>query len=434
VGGLGRAWLLLCVTVFLGPRGLSAQENVNPVSADGGRLRVEVLTAEPGDLIWERFGHNALRIVDEASGLDVAWNWGVFDFRQEGFIPRLMRGTMLYQMAPYSVETFLQEYDSAGRAVWSQELDLTPSEKEMIQRAVLENYRPENRSYRYDYYRDNCSTRIRDILDRALGGRIRTEAGSDTTRTTFRWHTRRLLGEVFWAYTGIQLVLGHRADEPITAWEEMFIPMRLRDYLSQATVVRDGMEVPLVRETRLLLPSTRDTVPEAPRGRLPLFLVIGIAWAGAILLSAKGAEGGAWPPRAATALLSGGWSLLAGASGMVLVLAWAFTDHVFWAWNENLLQTDPLSLLVLPGMAMLLFRPALPSWASRLAGAVALLSLAGFAVQVLPWFDQVNAEVLAAAVPINFAVAVAARRLGGTRRNAGGARAGRTERTRAPAA
>jgi hypothetical protein len=299
---------------------------------------------------------------------------------------------------------------------------------------VLENYRPENRFYRYDYYRDNCSTRIRDVLDRALGGRIRAEAGSDTTRTTYRWHTRRLLGGVFWAYTGIQLVLGRRADEPITAWQEMFIPMRLRDHLSRATVVRDGVDVPLVRETRLLVPSTRDPVPEAPRGRLSLFLVIGVAWAGAILLAAKGAEGGGWLPRAATALLAGGWSLLAGIGGVVLVLAWAFTDHVFWAWNENLLQADPLALLVTPGMAMLLFRPALPTWASRFAGSVALISLAGFAVQIFPWFDQVNGEVLAAAVPINVAVAVAAWRLRGTSRDAGGSGAGRAEGTRALAA
>jgi hypothetical protein len=422
------------LVVLSAAKGVSAQESTTPDVVESGTLRVEVLTAEPGDLIWERFGHNAVRIVDDASGLDIAWNWGVFDFRQEGFIPRLMRGTMLYQMAPYATEAFLREYVATGRAVWSQELDLTPSEKAMIQRAVLENYRPENRFYRYDYYRDNCSTRIRDILDRALGGRIRAETESDTTRTTYRWHTRRLLGGVFWAYTGIQLVLGHRADEPITAWQEMFIPMRLRDYLSGATVVRDGVDVPLVREARLLVPSTRGPVPEAPHGRLFLFLLIGIAWAGAIVLVAKGAEGGGWLPRAATALLAGGWSLLAGAAGMVLVLAWAFTDHVFWAWNENLLQTDPLALLVAPGMGMLLFRSGLPAWVSRVAGALALISLAGFAVQIFPWFDQVNGEVLAAAAPINVAVAVAAWRLGKTSPNGGGLRAARAERTRAPAA
>jgi len=289
--GRGVTWMV-GVVAAMGASGISGQETTREAVVTADDLRVEVLTADPGDLIWERFGHNALRIVDEASGLDVAWNWGVFDFRQEDFIPRLVRGTMLYQMAPYSTEAFLREYVAAGRAVWSQELDLTPSERQLIQQAVIENYRPENRFYRYDYYRDNCSTRIRDILDRALGGRIRAETGDVVTGTTYRWHTRRLLRDVFWAYAGIQLVLGNRADEPITAWQEMFVPMRLRDYLSRATVEREGVNVPLVREARLLVPSNRGPVPEAPPRRFPVFLLVGVAWGGAILLAAKGAVAG----------------------------------------------------------------------------------------------------------------------------------------------
>jgi len=422
--GRGVTWMV-GVVAAMGASGISGQETTREAVVTADDLRVEVLTADPGDLIWERFGHNALRIVDEASGLDVAWNWGVFDFRQEDFIPRLVRGTMLYQMAPYSTEAFLREYVAAGRAVWSQELDLTPSERQLIQQAVIENYRPENRFYRYDYYRDNCSTRIRDILDRALGGRIRAETGDVVTGTTYRWHTRRLLRDVFWAYAGIQLVLGNRADEPITAWQEMFVPMRLRDYLSRATVEREGVNVPLVREARLLVPSNRGPVPEAPPRRFPVFLLVGVAWGGAILLAAKGAVAGSWLPRAATVVLASGWSLLAGIGGLVLALAWALTDHVFWGWNENLLQADPLSLLMLPGMIVLFFRPRLPGWVTTLAVSVAVLSLVGLAVQVLPGFDQVNAEVLAVSVPVNLAVAVAARVLG---RVGGGA-----ERTLSPA-
>jgi len=374
-------------------------------------LRIEVLTAEPGDQIWERFGHNALRVVDEGSGLDVAWNWGVFDFEQEGFLGRLLRGTMLYQVAPYPTEAALREYAAAGRAVWTQELDLTPAEAQFIERAALENYRPENRHYRYDYYRDNCSTRIRDILDGALGGQIRDVTGGVVTETSYRWQTRRLLGPVFWAYTGIQLVLGNRADEPITEWEEMFVPMNLRDHLSRTMVDRGGLQIPLVREARLLLPSARPPVPARPPRRWPSFLAIGLLWSGIILVLAKVAAGGAWLPRAATVLLAGGWSLMAGAGGLVLVLAWAFTDHVFWGWNENVLQTDPLSLLVAVGWVPLLVGRGVPGWVATLASSVAALSLLGFALQAVPGLDQVNAEILVATVPVNVAVAVAARGL-----------------------
>ena len=370
-----------------------------------------MLTADPGDSIWERFGHNGLRIVDEASGLDIVWNWGLFYFDQEGFIPRLMRGTMLYAMAPQSTEAFLQEYATAGRAVWAQELDLTPAEARFVERAALENYEPENRQYRYDYYRDNCSTRIRDILDLALGGQIRAATADVVTGTSYRWQTRRLLRPVFWAYTGIQLVLGNRADEPITEWEEMFVPMNLRDHLGRVTIVRDGVQVPLVREARLVLPSGRAPVPRAPPRRWPVFLAIGLLWSGVVMVLAKAAAGGAWLPRAATVLVAGGWSLIAGVAGLVLALAWAFTDHVFWGWNENLLQTDPLSLLVAVGWLLLLFSRGVPGWVATVAASVAALSLLGFALQALPGLDQVNGEILAATVPVNVAVAVAARGL-----------------------
>lgn len=402
---------LVLALLVAAPRGVAAQTATEPVDSTFPPPRVEVLTAEPGDQIWERFGHNALRIVDERSGLDVAWNWGVFDFQQEGFVGRLLRGTMLYQVAPYPTDAALREYAAAGRAVWAQELDLTPDEVRFVQAAALENYQPENRYYRYDYYRDNCSTRIRDILDQALSGQIHDATGDVPTETSYRWQTRRLLRPVFWAYTGIQLVLGNRADEPITEWEAMFVPMNLRDHISRATVVRDGEPVPLVRESRLLLPSERPPVPQSPPLRWPIFLCIGLFWSGVVLLVAKAAAGGGWLPRAATVLLAGGWSVVGGVSGLVLALAWALTDHVFWGWNENLLQTGPLSLLVALGWLVLLFRRGIPAWVATLATVVASLSLLGFALQVLPGLDQVNAEILAATVPVNVAVAVAARLL-----------------------
>ncbi|HZD06195.1 MAG TPA: DUF4105 domain-containing protein, partial [Longimicrobiales bacterium] len=327
----------------------------------GSSLRIYLLTAGPGDAVWERFGHNALRIVDEAAGTDVSWNWGLFSFDQEGFVLRLLRGTMLYWMGGFPTEATLQEYRATDRAVWAQELDLTPAEKEAVQASVLESYRPENRYYRYDYYRDNCSTRIRDILDAALGGRIRA-ATRRPTATTYRWHTRRLLRDVPWAYAGIELVLGNRADEPITGWQEMFIPMKLRSHLSGLTVERDGSEVPLVKEERLLLPSDRGPVPDAPPFRLPVFLVVGLLWGGLVLLLGRAAAAGAWLPRAGLVLVAGLWSVVAALAGLVLLGAWAFTDHVFWGWNENVLQVDPLSAGLVVGLTVLLVRPRLPTW------------------------------------------------------------------------
>ena len=119
-------------------------------------LTVYLVTAEPGDAIWERFGHNGLWIQDAASGRDLFWEWGLFSFRQEGFMARLARGTMLYQMGGRELSDMLADYQSQGRRVWAQELALSPAQERALERLVWENVRPENREYTYDYYTDNC--------------------------------------------------------------------------------------------------------------------------------------------------------------------------------------------------------------------------------------------------------------------------------------
>lgn len=408
--------LLLAAAVLTSGEG-AAQELSGPPDPEdrhpGESLRVQVLTAAPGEAIWERFGHNAIRIVDEARGTDVAWNWGLFSFEEDDFMVRLIQGTMRYWMGGVPTDATLEAYRADGRTVWVQELDLPPEARWEMQQAILENSLPANRFYRYDYYRDNCSTRVRDMIDLALGGDLRERFAPVPTGTTYRDHTRRLLQGVWWGYTGIQVGLGPRTDRPITAWEEMFLPVRLREHLNEMTVVREGQEVPLVRSESRVLTSPGDPVPDRVPHRLPLYLVVGLGLAAITGGLATGARAGGWLPRAAFTLLAGAWSLASGALGLTLVGAWLFTDHVFWFWNENLVQTNPLAILVAVGLPVLLVRRALPPWVAGAAVAVAVLSVAGFVGQVVPGLDQANGEVIALWMPMNVAVAWGAVRLGG---------------------
>jgi hypothetical protein len=374
---------------------LSAQQGVA-----GSELTVSLVTMGVGLRVWERFGHNAILIEDAVAGTRTAYNYGLFDFRQEDFVLRFIQGRMWYWMQGLDADAMLRTYIRDNRSVWIQELDLEPAQRLALRDFLQWNERPENRYYRYDYYRDNCSTRVRDALDRALGGRLRARTDTVATGTTYRSHTKRLTATDIPLYTGLDVALGEPVDRPISAWEEMFLPLSVRTWAARLAVVDDsGRQHPLVRAERTLYLSS---VPE-PRARppawLPGYLAVGLALGASFVL-------GAAAGRTMFAWVGGAWALAAGTAGLILAFLWAFTDHAAAYRNENLFQA---SLFLVPLVVVL---PALvqrKAWAHRPAlmfGAlVAISSVAGLLVQALPGFDQQNGEILALAVPANLGLA-----------------------------
>ncbi len=397
---------------------LGAQE-AHPESPPrpGASLRASLLTIGPGDVVWERFGHNAILIQDEETGWEASYNWGVFSFGQVDFVPRLVRGTMLYSLGVYDPEAALLEYRRAGRPVWIQELALTPSQKWELLALVEENALPENRDYRYDYYGDNCSTRVRDVLDRVLDGQLEALFSADTTAFTYRWHTRRVLRELPAYYLGIQFVLGPTADRPITEWEEMFLPVSLMEGI-RAVQLPDGKGGvrSLVTEERVLLDPGRPEPPTSPPFAFPIFLAIGILWGGVLLWLVGSGCGLGVGRRLGVVLLAGGWGLVAALSGSLLLGAWLFTDHVFWYANFNLFQVNPLFFPMPVAFFLFLFMGRFPRWGRKLAFALALISVVGVALQLLPGVDQKNGEMLALSLPMNLALWAGAARLNRRRR------------------
>ena len=314
-------------------------------------------------------------------------------------------------------QNLIAAYGRANREVWLQTVNLTPGERLELQALVTEMDTDANRYYRYDYYRDNCSTRIRDVLDRVLGGQIRSATEGTDIGKTYRWHTARLLQSAPAPYAGIQFVVGNRGDETISAWEEMFLPLRLKEHLEGVRIVdAEGEPGPLLGEAVQVVEAVRDPVPlAAPDFLFPLLLLgtaLGAFFAGLGWVAGEGKRWGRW----ALALSGAAWSTGVGVLGTALLLSWFFTDHVFWTLNENAFQANPISLVLAVVLAVMLIREALNRsgrragvWAGTRVDAVAKVvagvAIFGLCVQVLPGFDQVNGEVLAVLLPAHVGLA-----------------------------
>jgi hypothetical protein len=386
---------------------------VPPPASDtmpGAELSVYLMTMGFGTLdVCDRFGHNAIRIRDEKNGTDVSYNWGVFSFDQPNFLLRFLTGDTKYWVAAWDTYQMIEHYRERNRSVWMQKLNVTPQQRVALRDFVEWNVREENKFYRYDYYRDNCSTRVRDALDRVLGGRIRAATANVRTGTTYRSHTRRLLDSEAFLYTGIMIALGEPADRELTAWDEMFLPVRMRERIRSVNVPDiTGREVPLVaREMQIFLASTP---PEllAPRSHLVRALSLGIGIALMTLVLAWVARNGGKArvvARRGLATLSVMWLSVAGIIGVILILAWTATRHVFWARNENLLLFLPIALLVAPLAPGALRAPRVRPVVGLLAGTIVVVAIGALLIQPSPGLDQVNGEVIALALPIDVAIA-----------------------------
>jgi hypothetical protein len=384
-----------------------------PGSTGAGRgeeLTIYLMTMGPGSMVWERFGHNAIWVRDEAAGTDIAYNYGMFSFEQDDFVLRFIRGHMDYWMEGFDAILTATAYMRDDRSVWAQELNLSPAQRAELRDFLEWNARPENTFYRYDYYRDNCSTRVRDAIDLVLGGQIRAQTEVRGSGTTYRRHTASLTADDLLIHTGLMAGLGQPVDREISLWEEMFLPMMFREHVRGITIDDGtGRRIPLVASEQEIFVGTRpETTPE-PGSRAPLFLVVGLLLGGGIYFAGRASDRhrGA---RIAFATLGSLWALLAGTLGLVLLGLWALTDHATSYRNENLFFLTPL---LLPLVALIPLSVGgserVRRWAWWLAAVVVTSAALGLALRVLPIFHQQNVEIIALALPVNLALAAACR-------------------------
>jgi hypothetical protein len=391
------------VLLFLSCALSSAHADV--ADAPGQDLEVSLITYGPGDIYWERFGHDAIELRDTVSGEEVNFNYGVFNFDEKNFFFNFARGHMHYLIDAEATTDEEDFYKQAGRSITKQRLALTPQQAAALRDFLFWNLRPENAVYNYDYYADNCTTRVRDALDRALGGAIKARLTALPGGMTYRQQTIRLMSAQPWLMLILDLGLGPYADQPLNAWQESFLPEELQKSIRNVAAPNDhGGTAPLIQSEDLLSPNHLDVPPAAaPDLRIPLG-VTGLLFAIALVL--------AWhQARIIYVVLGNVFLLFAGVAGLLMLILWTLTEHhSAWA-NANLLLFNPMAF-VLPRA---LWRSRRNLAVSRLASVTMTLQLVALLIallmHLLPGVVQQNQPWILFALPCWLALAWTLRQL-----------------------
>lgn len=363
-----------------------------PAAAVGQELRVYLVTVGPGELSYERYGHNALLFVDPESGASAAFDWGRFDFDQPNFAGRFIKGDMLYSSGAGDGEETLAFYVRSRRRVELQELNLTEAQALSLLEACEIATLPENRDYRYDYFIANCSTKVRDVLDEALGGQIRQQLAGIPTGATWRGEAERHVADNWLLWYGFNVGLGRPSDDAIDAWEQCFLPADLRDWLRTVNVAgSDGQPVALIKTEILRSAGEMAAVPEIPPRRWWEVGLVGLVLAGTIVLLSR------LRTDVPSRLAAGLWFFVAGFVGTFLLWIWAFSGHWAGHENQNILLASPLGL----PLAVTVIAGRWRAVTRVLAGGHLAMCLAGVLLHFVPGWGQENAAVIALALPLN---------------------------------
>ncbi len=206
---------------------------------------ISVITCSPGNEAYSVYGHSAIRVKDAAFNYDVVYNYGIFDFSAPNFVYRFAAGETDYLLGAYRFDVFVEEYQKDKRSVFEQTLDLNQSEKQKIFDFLLWNAKPENRVYRYNFFFDNCATRIRDVVADNIEGGLEWNT-EDQSHKTLRRLIKDYHGKLLWLNFGIDFLVSSDSDREASLSEEMFLPDYVMQHLADAKKVSE--DIPVVKK------------------------------------------------------------------------------------------------------------------------------------------------------------------------------------------
>ena len=298
---------------------------------------LSILTMGPGDDLNDSFGHSAFRVKDTTQNIDVVYNYGVYDFNTPNFYLKFAQGKLLYNLDRNNFTPFYNYYSKQNRWIKEQVLNLNPSEKKDLFNFLQNNFKPENRTYKYDFFFDNCATKIRDVMATVLKEKISYQDGFESNSYTFRELIQKNVDWNTWGSFGMDIAIGAVVDRKATYWEYQFLPEYVFKATDKAKLNRGQEDISLVKKTINLFINS----PEENKSNFftsPLFIMGLLAF---IILGITYKD---FKNKIRSRWLDISIYSITGIIGVLLLLLWFATDHYTTHNNYNLLWAFPLSL------------------------------------------------------------------------------------------
>lgn len=343
-------------------------------SASISAQEISLLTCGSGDEVYSTFGHSAIRVNDDNRGTDIVYNYGTFDFNTPGFLLKFMRGKLPYRLSAGTFDRFMYAYEYEKRSVVEQKLELDPTDKAEFLKLLRINMMPANREYAYDFFFDNCSTRILDLLKASVDT---LDYGAAAENITYRQMLKPNLINMPWSDFGIDLIIGAKADKLANRDQQMFLPAYLSSYLSQA---KDNKGYSYLGPTEILLDYAEQDELRNQSPWITPELIFGLLALILLFVRVKFVKNNIpkWINRLDNLFLC-----LIGICGIIMMIMWWATDHQACANNWNLLWASPL--IVLPALFKISNQPWMKYVIYGLM-ALLILSLINVWFQFLPMY------------------------------------------------
>ncbi|HRV54092.1 MAG TPA: DUF4105 domain-containing protein [Mangrovimonas sp.] len=334
--------LILCFLMF-------SQITLGQLQYLSEQAEISVLTIAPGASLNDAFGHSGFRVKD-TTGLDVVFNYGVYDFEAPHFYLKFAQGKLDYLMGANRFTDFYTNYVEENRSIEEQVLNLTQKEKQALYNYLLNNYKPENRRYKYDFFYDNCATRIKDVVLLNVSQPITFNTPEGYTPKTFRSLIQEKLHWNSWGSLGIDIALGAVIDKQATPEEQMFLPEKIARFFEVAKVGKDRA---LIKSDQVLFQQQESPQTQGFWSPLLVLSILAIAILYITYSDFKKQQRSKW----LDATLFG----ITGGIGIFLLLLWFATDHTATANNYNLLWAFPLNFWV----AFLINKNKVKTWITK---------------------------------------------------------------------
>ncbi len=337
---------------------------------------VSVITCAPGNVLYTTFGHSALRVYDHSIGLDKVYNYGTFDFNAPNFYLNFAKGKLTYQLSTTHFYLFLNEYKYTNRWVKIQDLNLTNDEVKAVFAFLENNARPENMSYQYDFFFDNCSTKIEEVLKTAIPNQLTFSNNHILTEKTHRDLIADYTQQQKWGKFGIDLALGSVIDRKATKDEYKFLPDYIFQALQHATIQQGESILPLVKSEQTIIESAPTNKPQFSLSLSP-FLVLLLLSCLLLFVTYKNYQN-----KKRSKWLDFSLHFITGIVGVIVLLMWFATSHTATYKNLNFLWAFAPNLVV----SFYLLKTNVPKWVRYYS--VFLLSL--LVIMLVVWIFKIQ--------------------------------------------